>query len=63
MPDAESSSSGIDMARRRPSTPLRNSAGGQGPSTLGVAMPRADEHPDNNLHAYVLKIEDDNDPH
>jgi len=63
--DAESSSSGLDMARRRPSAPLRNGAGSEGqpsgPSALGVAMPGVDEHPGDDHLADELEMEDDDD--
>ena len=66
MSDAESSSSGIDMAIRHQRAPLRNGAGGQGrPSELQVAMAAADESPP--LHGSDsqaeedLEIEDDDD--
>ena len=65
MSDAESSSSGLDMARRRPSAPLRNGAGSEGqpsgPSALGVAMPGVDEHPGDDHLADELEMEDDDD--
>ena len=65
MSDAESSSSGLDMARRRPSAPLRNGAGSEGqpsgPPTLGVAMPGVDEHPGDDHLADELEMEDDDD--
>ena len=71
MSDAESSSSGLDMARHHQRAPLRNGAGGQGrpsgPSGLGVAMVRADEYPlhgsDSHAEAEDLEIEDDDDVH
>ena len=69
MSDAESSSSGLDMARRHQRAPLRNGAGGQGrpsgPSELGVAMAGADEYPLNGFDSQAededLEIEDDDD--
>ena len=69
MSDAESSSSGVDMARRHQRAPLRNGAGGQGrpsgPSEHGVAMAGADEYPlhgsDSQAEAEDLEIEDDDD--
>ena len=69
MSDAESSSSGIDMAIRHQRAPLRNGAGGQGrpsgPSELRVAMAGADVSPlhgsDSQAEEEDLEIEDDDD--
>ena len=63
LPDALSSSSGMDMARR-PHAPSRNGASGQchrEPSTDEVARPVVDEYPLNDDDLAEAALEDDDD--